>query len=334
LGDHFPNQISYCGCVDWSTASCYPKYTEGKDAFFCLFGLMFRGMTGYAVVTRAGRLGSVTAELSSLNRRHFELRALLPPYLAFLEPLLRRQIQEQISRGALTLTLKFSYSATGGLSIRPNLALLRDLKEAASQVADLLEISREAACEMIARSQGATQGALVEQEVQEREGHQEMAQEAVGEALFSLLEMKVAEGEAIRADISHRLKILRELRTNMAERAPTVLAAHREQTKERLAALVGQHVDADRILHEAAAHADRGDVSEELARLAHHLAALAAAADGPQLVSSRVVEFRLQEMQREVNTLGVKGSDLTLSELVIAAKAEIEKIREQIANVE
>lgn len=293
---------------------------------------MLRGMTAYATATTSWRLGTLSIELSSLNRRHFELRTTLPPHLFFLEPHLRLQIHDAIGRGSLTLILKVHYSSTSPLQLKPNWPLMHHLKKLAQQTVDLLQISRDTAYQILLRNQTAL---CMDQELEHAQEHLQATQEAVAQALANLMEMKQAEGFAIGADMEQRLQVLLKLHASMTERMPLVFAAHYNQLKEKLETLIGSHVEPDRILREATAYADKGDVSEELMRIAHHVQSLQNTLSSPELISSKVIEFRLQELQREVNTVGSKaGGDLALCELVIAAKSEIEKIREQIQNVE
>lgn len=292
---------------------------------------MLRGMTGYGKATSEGGLPQVTVELSSLNRRHFELRAVLPPQLTHLEPELRRQIQEGIARGAISLVVRISNEEASPAFFSPNLSFLHHVKRAARQVAQELDISSEAACNLILRGQDTS---LLHQPSVDIHDCKPLLLEALSRALKELLRNREAEGKAIAADFTRRLTHLNELHKSMLVRAPAVVVAYQNQLLSRLKALQIESVNQERLLSEIALQADKCDISEELTRLEHHLNQMVSAIQSSEVVGGKALEFRLQEISREMNTLGSKAGDIALAELVVAAKIEIEKIREQLQNVE
>jgi uncharacterized protein (TIGR00255 family) len=159
-------------------------------------------------------------------------------------------------------------------------------------------------------------------------------EKALETALHALLEMRKTEGLALAADLKARLLSLRDLVENIRTRAPEITAQHRTQLLERLkAAEIEISLSDERLLRELALFADRCDISEELTRLSSHFSQMGKLIenDGPV---GRTLEFLTQEIAREFNTLGVKSNDATISHWVVAGKAELEKIREQIQNIE
>ncbi len=146
--------------------------------------------------------------------------------------------------------------------------------------------------------------------------------------------MRVAEGDALRTAIRESLQSLETLQAEIAGRAPAVVEGYRDRLSKRLQALLpGEQWDEGRLLQEAAVFADRSDITEELSRLLSHFQQFRSFLEGSG-PHGRQLEFLLQEMNREVNTIGSKANDLSISQWVVASKGELEKVREQIQNVE
>ncbi len=173
--------------------------------------------------------------------------------------------------------------------------------------------------------------------VQEREEDQDAVQalfeRALGGALDGLCAMREREGENLRRDILEKADNLEALREQIALRAPLVVTEYRDKLRQRIAALAEGEIDEARMVTEVAIFADRAAIDEELVRLLSHIGQMRAAAEETQSVG-RKLDFLTQELGREVNTIGSKASDAEIARLVVAAKGEIEKLREQVQNVE
>jgi uncharacterized protein (TIGR00255 family) len=170
----------------------------------------------------------------------------------------------------------------------------------------------------------------------ESESLREALRTAFDRAVRSLDEMRTQEGAAMAADLTRRLQVVRQFSAKVVERAPEVAEAHRKRLKERaerLRVAIGIDVDPARLEQEVVLFAERSDVSEEVTRLTSHCDQFEKLTAGREAVG-RKLDFLLQEMTREVNTLGAKSSDAQVSHLVVEIKAELERMREQVQNVE
>ena len=171
-------------------------------------------------------------------------------------------------------------------------------------------------------------------EAQEDQGAvEQLAKLALEQVTAQVRAMRAREGDALRRDLTEHLDALAQLRERMAARAPQVPQAYRERLTARLAELAVEPVEPQRLAQEVAIFADKCAIDEELSRLASHIAQMRACLDEDGAVGRRL-DFLTQEMNREVNTIGSKASDLEITQAVVAAKSEIEKLREQVQNVE
>lgn len=300
---------------------------------------MTASMTGYGRGEGQGPNGLVTVEIRSVNHRFCEVVLRMPRSLQALEDRVRRQIQDQIARGRLEVAVSIDRkSAAQGraaaVQIDTELALAyyNHLKE----LGEKLGVRGDISLDMISRLPEVL--VLTEPESDPEEMWPALA-EAVSGALEQLTAMRQREGEALQAELRGRLETLQRLQADLSARAGQLPAQFLERLQRRLAELLppgsagAASLDPGRLEAEAALLAERADVSEELARLASHLEQFGATLqdDGPV---GRKLDFLIQELNREINTIGSKAGDLDIARLVLAAKAELEKMREQVQNVE
>ncbi len=296
---------------------------------------MIRSMTGF------GRAGfevedqRFQVEARSVNHRHLDVQARLPRLLAPFEPDVRRRVQERLRRGKvdLSVTLPAGAALPGEVQI--------DRETAARYVAAARELAAEHGIEaalpaapLLALPGVARQ---VEREL-EGEALGRALAGAVDEALDGLLSMRVAEGAALARELGERLAAAGRLLDGIEARADTVQAAVRERLRKRAAQLEQETgvLDEARLHQEIVWAAERLDVTEEIVRSRSHIGQFEQTlerADG-EAPQGRRLEFLLQEMVREANTIGSKASDAPVAHLVVDLKAELERIREQVLNVE
>jgi len=300
---------------------------------------MIRSMTGYGRAEAAGASLTLSVECKSVNHRHLDIALKLPRPLTSLEADARRMVQSAVGRGHVDVSVTF-YPVEGG-SLTPlavNLAQAREYVEAARKLASELEPGDGPG----PRWQPTSAWLIDQPGVISREAEPALSAEdawplladALGRALGELLARREAEGQALRQE----LMLLHEgLHTHvdvMAARAPAAVTRRTARLRERIEALLGEApVDETRIATEIAVWAEKSDVTEELARLrAHGEQFSLLLRDGGTV--GRTLDFLLQEMNREVNTVGSKADDLEISQAVIAAKGTLEKLREQAQNIE
>jgi uncharacterized protein (TIGR00255 family) len=288
-------------------------------------------MTGYgrAEADHAGRKFSV--ELNSVNRKQSDIVINLPRDLVELEPRIRQTINESISRGRTNATVTFHSGADGARNLALDTELARSYHEAMRALQKELDAPGEITISTILQAPGVMR--FPEQAVDAEEAWPAIDR-ALRAALADLIKMREREGKHLAKDLIHRLKAIRKKLKEIRGFHPDVVKRYRTALIDRIrkAGLPIASGD-ERLLKEISFFADRADVSEELTRLESHLTQFAHHLRSKEPVG-RTLEFIVQEMFREFNTLGAKANDAAISQRVIACKAELEKIREQVQNLE
>jgi uncharacterized protein (TIGR00255 family) len=291
-----------------------------------------RSMTGYGVGSAGTATVRVTVEIRGVNQRYLDVRMVAPREYASFERQLRERVQAVAQRGRVELSVARTVLAGRRpyrVAVRTELA--RAYVTAARSLKRQLGLAGEVALPDVLRLPDLFE---VSEEPPEVRGELAAVQKALGRALAGFDAERRREGRNLARDMQRRAAILKRTTAAIRRRLPEALAAIRRQVEERLVRLVGgTELDANRVAHEVATLAERSDVTEELVRLESHLSALAAALTARGPVGKRV-EFLLQEIQRELNTTGAKASDAQVTDLVLVAKGEVEKLREQVQNVE
>ena len=294
---------------------------------------MIRSMTGYGRAEVSGPRISAAVECRSVNHRHLDISLKLPRALAVYEPDARRLIQAALQRGRVDVSATLTPAGgAGGTTLSVNAAQAREYATAARAVADELRLTATLRVEWLLAQPGVlTRDA--EPAVAPEEGWALVAQ-ALEAALADLVARREAEGKALAQELGALHETLEAEMGLVAARVPVAQTRRMTRLRERIQALLGEiPVDEGRLATEVAALAERADITEELARLRVHLGDLRARIDeGGQV--GRPLDFLIQEINREVNTVGSKADDLEISQAVIAAKATLEKIREQVQNIE
>ena len=287
-----------------------------------------KSMTGYGRGTAESDGLRVNVEISSVNRKQLDLALTLPRDWGARENDLRKALAGCITRGRVQVRVTVERVSGSGRKVAVDAALLEDYRaklrellgeEPVLTVADLLRLP----------------GVLDFQEAEATpEGMDGLLAAALAQATETWEAMRVAEGAHLRADIEARLAVVEAAITAMEERAPGVVAAQREQLRARLEnAGVDLDLGDERITRELALFADRCDTSEERVRLRSHLAQFRQLLEAKE-PPGRTMDFLLQELNREVNTIGSKAADAPTARQVVVAKTELEKIREQTQNIE
>ncbi|HVF71146.1 MAG TPA: YicC/YloC family endoribonuclease [Chthoniobacterales bacterium] len=290
-------------------------------------------MTGYGRGEADHAGTKVSVELNSVNRKQSDIVINLPRDLAGLEPQIRLAINEKISRGRLNVTIGLQEGAnangTGALAL--DTALARSYHAAMLTLQKELSAPGEITIGTILQAPGVMRSP--EHSINAEDAWPAV-QRALGTALGELIKMRQREGKHLAKDLIHRLKTLRQEIKQIRAVYPEVVKKYRTALRERLEkAGLDLPLDDERLLKEVTIFADRSDISEELTRLESHLAQFAHHLRKNDPVG-RTLEFITQEIFRELNTLGAKSNDAAISQHVVACKSELEKIREQIQNLE
>jgi uncharacterized protein (TIGR00255 family) len=289
-----------------------------------------RSMTGYGRGEASSNGSKFSVELNSVNRKQNDVLVTLPRELAELEPRVRDLINTAVSRGRLTVVI--AHHASGGAG---QLALDRNLARIYydSMVALQKELGAkgEISIETVLRAPGVLRLPEEQVAIDDAWPHMEIALKV---ALRELVRMREREGKHLAKDLIKRLKTLRESVRKIRTVQPAVVKRYRQNLHERvLKAGIDLPIEDDRLMKEVIVFADKCDITEELTRLASHLAQFAHHLRKNEPVG-RTLEFMSQEIAREFNTIGAKANDVEISQMVVMCKAELEKIREQLSNIE
>jgi uncharacterized protein (TIGR00255 family) len=289
-----------------------------------------RSMTGYGRGTATFDGRQVAVELSAVNRKQAEIALSMPRVLLELEPRVRDEINAHISRGRLTVAI--GLHAKGGAKRGGiNVTAARAYREELEALRKLLKLEGAITLEQVLRGAGVLDSDDDEVDI---EAAWLAMHKALKMALGQFVKMRKSEGEALAADLRKRTLAIQKSVKTISVLAPKVMEHHRGTLLERAAKAGLEIGDADeRLLKEIVFFADRSDISEELTRLRSHLDQFFGqlAKDEPV---GRTLDFLLQEMFRETNTIGNKANFLAISQLVVGMKTELEKLREQVQNIE
>lgn len=292
---------------------------------------MIRSMTGFGSGEYDTSAGRTAVEVRSVNGRFCEISIKLPRGVAPLEGRIREVVQSQAKRGNLTVSVRRDGESNGTPEYVVDTEAGQKYLDSLRQLQDALRVPGEITIDMVASYPGLLKPAA---ETQDIEAIWNDVKPALIEALEGLTAMKTREGGQLSKDLVERLKHMADLLEEIADNAPLRVEAARQRLNDKIESLLGQdQVDQQRIALEVTLFADRCDVTEECVRFRSHCAEFLAALESTE-VAGRRLNFLLQEMNREANTIGSKSSDTNISHLVITIKEELEKIREQVQNIE
>lgn len=307
-----------------------------------------RSMTGYgrALLEEDGR--EMTVEVRSVNHRFLDVSCRLPRSIGFLEDAVRKGVAARLARGHVDVFVNYVNRREDAREVRVDTALAKAYRSALAELGEAVGIEPGA---NLTQAPGLTQAPSLTKPVSlidyaqlpdvltvsERQEDQDalraLLQHALEKALDQLCAMRELEGANMRADILSKMDAIASLREQIASRAPRVVEEYREKLRARLGALLSGELDEARFATEVAIFADRAAIDEELVRLGSHIAQIRETAAMQEPVG-RKLDFLVQELNREVNTIGSKASDAQIAQHVVAAKGEIEKLREQVQNIE
>ena len=291
---------------------------------------MPQSMTGYGRCTLAQDGREVTIELKSVNHRFLDLAFRMPRSFAFLENDMRAHISNKLARGHVDIFVTYKNSRDDARKVTLDSALLGEYLTTLRQgVIDHMLDDNLRLRDVLSMQDVLT----VEEADEDQQALSALTLSALDTALDSLCAMRRREGEAMRGDVETRLDTLERTAHAIDERAPQWLEEYRQRLRARIEEICQMQLDEARLTQEVALAADKAAVDEETVRLRSHIAQMHDLLKQSE-PAGRKLDFLVQEMNREVNTTGSKSSDLILTGMVVDAKAELEKIREQIQNIE
>jgi uncharacterized protein (TIGR00255 family) len=288
-------------------------------------------MTGYGRGECQAEHKRFEAEIRSFNHRYLDVSIRLPRKLNPLEGQVRNLIKQRISRGRLEIAVQLDDSSVSEQKLEIDLSLAKDIHSSLKSLQEQLQLPGEIRLETLTNFRDL----FVRKELEiDLEKEWISLQTALENALTNLEQMRKNEGLNLRADFMARLKTVEDLADQIAAKAPVILQGCRDRLAERVAELSGGvEIDPSRLAQEVAFLAERADITEELVRIKSHLNQFRDLLDRPESLG-RKMEFLLQEFNREANTIGSKANDASISHLTVEIKSELEKMREQVQNVE
>jgi uncharacterized protein (TIGR00255 family) len=292
-----------------------------------------KSMTGYGRGDCSKDGLKVTVEISSVNRKQTEISVNLPRQLELLEAQIRDVINRQVARGRMIVRVAL-HAGAGKASARMhlNVPLAKAYARELARLSKQLKLPGPVTLDQVARAPGVMQ---TDEELAVEEDFWPAVEKALKQAVGLLVKMREREGAHLAQDLANRMGVMRQAAAQIAKHAPTVAERYRQQLIERIksAGLQAPSVEDERLLKEVVYFADRSDISEELTRLQSHFQQFEAGRKSKEPVG-RMLDFLAQEMNREINTIGSKANDSLISREVVTLKAELEKFREQVQNVE
>lgn len=288
-------------------------------------------MTGFGRAISPLAHSNVKVELSGVNRKQLELAISLPQLYSEWDQLIRPILRDAVSRGRVSISISFESNDSGETTLTLDENKLSACQKLLGRVEELTQTAPALTTADLLRLGILTESANVQETPEEA---WPIVEATLKQALADFLAMRATEGENLKGDLLAKLSLLEEHRERIMELAPAVPERLREAMMKRLED-AGLPVDLgdDRLIREIAIFADKCDVTEETTRLASHFAQFRSLCDG-DVPAGRSLDFLCQEIFREFNTIGSKANDATLAHLVVSAKTELEKIREQVQNIE
>ncbi|MCX7634171.1 MAG: YicC family protein [Syntrophales bacterium] len=292
---------------------------------------MIASMTGYgrSEDTKNGR--KITVEMKSLNHRFLEVAVRLPAALSFLEPEVKKKVAESLSRGRVEVAVRIEGTEEGEGGLELNITAARRYYDLLLRLKDELGLSGEVDLAMMSSLRDVlvwrdapTQPASLWRDVEV----------VLDDAVGALSAMRLREGGILKEDLAKRMESIEVILEEIAKRTPEVVLEYRQRLIERIRELAaGIEIDEGRLCQEVAIMAEKSDITEEIVRLRSHIAQFSALLNEGGAVG-RGLDFLLQEINREVNTIGSKSNDAVLAKHVVALKGELAKVREQVQNIE
>lgn len=288
-------------------------------------------MTGFGRGEHLGQKKAVIVEMKSVNHRYNEVSVKLPRIYSSLEEKVKRLILNEVSRGRIEVYIKIDDSDQKVREVQVDKDLAIAYYKALKELAELTGTSSNVNAIQIAELPDVVR---VEESAEDLEEVWQDILPAVSQALDTLVNMRAIEGEKLYEDLLTHIDIINDYHKKVSEKSPTVVSIYRQKLQNRLKELLDEgQIDENRIAMEVAIYADRCSIDEEIVRLKSHTTQFIEILQEDNPIG-RKLDFLIQEMNREINTIGSKANDLDITKQVVVMKSELEKLREQIQNIE
>ena len=288
-------------------------------------------MTGFGRAEKEENGHKLAVELKSVNHRFLDTNIRMPRFMLFLEDDVRTLLKKRLARGRVDVFINYASVGDKPRSVSVDKGLVQGYLQAAQEILQVADVQNDLT---LTRLMSFGDVIHFEEEENDEEVLRALLLDVMDTALTALEEARRAEGERIVKDIAERGELLSGLVARIEEREPLVVEEYRERLRQRLEELLeGTEIDPNRFNTEIAYFADKCSITEELVRLKSHLTQLGETLSAKS-ASGRSLDFLIQEFNREFNTIGSKAQDVAITKMVLEAKCEVEKIREQVQNIE
>ncbi|MBF4691665.1 YicC/YloC family endoribonuclease [Fusibacter ferrireducens] len=294
---------------------------------------MIYSMTGFGRGEFSNDAFDITLEIKSVNNRYCDIIVKMPKKLNVFEDRIKNTIKGQLSRGRIDVYINLDEKSYDNYEVLANFDILDKYVNVYREIKSRYEIKDDVTLSMLTRIQEGIDVSYLERGEEE---YWAAIEPALNTAIENILEMRRQEGQKLKEDIHEKTEHIRSILSKIEVMTPQILEAYRVKMRDRIAELLKElnaEIDEARLANELAIYADKTNINEEIVRIYSHLAQINTILESSEPIG-RKLDFLIQELNREVNTIGSKSPDIDISNLVIDLKSEIEQIREQIQNIE
>lgn len=294
---------------------------------------MIKSMTGFGRGRYCDDLRTITVEIKAVNHRYLDIFVKMPRKYSFAEDSIKQIIKQYVHRGKVEVSVNVDNTGASDVDIKLNTSVAEKYYNALKELKDSFNLTDDISLSMMSKLPDVIQTVQAEEDEEAFNNAISVATEA---AAKDILKMREIEGAKLAEDLLMRADIVEKIRRDIEKRAPMIEHEYAERFKERIEALLENKVEVpeDRVMLEAAVFADKANITEELVRLESHVIQLKEFMNTSDDSVGKKIDFLIQEMNREANTIGSKSNDKEITAMMLELKAEIEKIREQVQNIE
>ncbi|SCL83465.1 YicC/YloC family endoribonuclease [Sporanaerobacter sp. PP17-6a] len=293
---------------------------------------MIKSMTGFGRGESSDGIHSFTVEIKTLNHRYNDIVIKMPKHIGYLEERVKKIIKKYIIRGRVEVYINLEYINETNVDINVDIPLAKSYKSALERVAEELNIEEKVTLDNIV---SIPEIIKIQRKEEDEEVIWNCLKPAVEDAVDYIMNMRIKEGEELKKDVLLKINNFKEIIKSIERKAPFIVNEYKEGLRKRVSELLGDefNLDEEKLMNEVVFFADKSNINEEIVRLYSHINQFESSLELNESVG-RKLDFLIQEMNREINTIGSKVNDIEVNSCVVEAKSELEKIREQVQNFE
>lgn len=293
---------------------------------------MIKSMTGFGRGESTDGIHNFNIEIKTVNHRYNDMVLKIPKHLSYLEEKIKRRIKNRISRGRVEVYINLEYISESAMEVKVDIPLAKAYKSGLELILEELNLKDEI---KLSHIMSLSEIIKTERKELDEDITWDCLKTALDKALEKVIDMREKEGVILKRDMEYQVEKIKKMVKEIEKRSPLVVEEYKEKLKERIRELLDDeyNLDEERLNNEIAFFADKSDINEEIVRLNSHINQFLQTLESGESIG-RKLDFIIQEMNREINTIGSKANDLVIGNYVIDVKSELEKMREQAQNVE